>query len=156
MTETVSDTPGVMVPPPLLYAGAFLAVLVLRAVRPLPLFAHGGGLWPGLFLVVAALGFGFWGRRQLLDAGTEVDPRRPTTTIVETGPFRFTRNPLYVGMAVVYLGLTLCANSFWGLILLVPLALVMHHGVILREERYLETKFGDVYRAYRARVRRYV
>jgi protein-S-isoprenylcysteine O-methyltransferase Ste14 len=156
MTETVPDTPGVMVPPPLLYAGAFVAVLVLRALRPLPLFAHGGGLWVGLALVLASLGFGFWGRAAMISAGTNVDPRKPTTTIVETGAFRFTRNPLYVGMAVVFVGLTLCANTLWGLVLLVPVALIMHHGVILREERYLEFKFGDAYRRYRARVRRYV
>ncbi len=156
MTERLPDTPGVMVPPPLLYAGTFLAVLVLRAVRPLPLFAHGGGLWVGLALAIASLGFGFWGRAAMISAGTHVDPRKPTTAIVDTGAFRYTRNPLYVGMAAVYLGLTLCANTFWGLILLVPVALVMHHGVILREERYLETKFGDMYRAYCARVRRYV
>ena len=113
MTEPVlPDTPGVVVRPPLLYAGTFLAILVLRALRPLPLLAHGGGLWPGLLLM-----------------------ERPSASGGEA---------------------TLACDTASGLLLFVPVALVMHHGVILREERYLEGKFGETCRGYRARVGRYV
>lgn len=90
----------------------------------------------------------------MLAAGTHVDPMRPTTAIVASGPFRFTRNPL--GFALLFLGLTLALDTWWGVVALVPLFLVMHFGVVLREERYLEGKFGDDYRRYRARVARYV
>lgn len=154
--HAISDTPGVMVRPPLLYAGAFLAVLLLRWLHPMPLLGHGGGLWLGIVLIVTSVSFGIWGKEKLAAAGTDVNPGKPTTAIVETGAYRWSRNPIYVALAVTYLGLTLAANTVWGLVLFVPLALVMHHGVILREERYLEGKFGETYRGYRARVRRYV
>ena len=89
-------------------------------------------------------------------AGTNVRPSLPATAIVTTGPFRFSRNPLYCSLTLLYLGLTAIFNTWWGLIVLVPLLLVMHFGVVLREERYLERKFGDTYRQYRMSVRRYL
>jgi protein-S-isoprenylcysteine O-methyltransferase Ste14 len=89
-------------------------------------------------------------------AGTNIDPTLPTTAVVASGPFHFSRNPLYVALTLVYLGLTLLANTQWGLVMLVPLLFVMHRGVVLREERYLEQKFGETYRAYRRKVRRYL
>ncbi len=88
--------------------------------------------------------------------GTNVNPTLPTTSIVTTGPYRFTRNPLYLGLTMIYLGLTLAINTWWSLLLLVPVLFVMHFDVVLREERYLERKFGDTYRQYRAHVRRYL
>jgi protein-S-isoprenylcysteine O-methyltransferase Ste14 len=88
-------------------------------------------------------------------AGTNVLPSQPTLSIVTDGPFRFTRNPLYVAGSLLYLGLTLIFNSVWPLVLFVPMLVVLDRGVIRREERYLEGKFGDVYLAYKARVRRW-
>ena len=79
-----------------------------------------------------------------------------TTTIVDTGPYRFTRNPIYLGMVLGLLGLTIALNSLWLLLTLVPFALVIRYGVVAREEAYLERKFGDDYRRYRARVRRWL
>jgi protein-S-isoprenylcysteine O-methyltransferase Ste14 len=89
-------------------------------------------------------------------AGTNVNPYKPTITIVDSGPFGFSRNPLYVAMTIMLVGLTLAANTWWGIFLLPPLLLLMHFGVIRREERYLEGKFGEPYLAYRRRVRRYL
>ena len=89
-------------------------------------------------------------------AGSNVPTRLPTTTIVETGPYRFTRNPIYLGMVLGLIGLAIGFNSFWLLVTLVPFALVIRYGAITREEAYLERKFGDVYRRYRARVRRWL
>ena len=89
-------------------------------------------------------------------AGTNVNPGRPTTAIVTSGPFRFSRNPLYLSLTLLYFGLILAFNTWRGIILLVPLLIIMHFGVVLREERYLEQKFGDEYRDYKARVARYV
>jgi protein-S-isoprenylcysteine O-methyltransferase Ste14 len=80
----------------------------------------------------------------------------PTTTIVDTGPYRFTRNPIYLGMVLGLIGLAIALNSLWLLLTLVPFAVVIRYGVIAREEAYLERKFGDVYRRYRARVRRWL
>ena len=150
-----TDTPEVIARPPLLYVAALLVVLVLRRFWPLPVVSHAMALWPAVALVVSGLGILIWGRRALETAGTNTDPRRPATAIVTSGPFRFSRNPLYVSITLMYGGLTLAANTWWGAIVLVPLLVVVHRGVVLREERYLERKFGDAYRQYRSRVRRY-
>jgi protein-S-isoprenylcysteine O-methyltransferase Ste14 len=82
--------------------------------------------------------------------------RMPTTTIVQTGPYRFTRNPIYLGMFLGLVGLAIGFDSLWLLGTLVPFALVIRYGVVAREEAYLERKFGDVYCHYRARVRRWL
>jgi protein-S-isoprenylcysteine O-methyltransferase Ste14 len=155
MTASV-DNPGVVVRPPFLYGAAFIAVLVLRWFWPMPILGHAVALWLGLALVVLGVGIAAWGRRTLQAAGTNVNPALPTTTIVTSGPFRFSRNPLYVGLTLVYLGLTLLFNTWWGVSLLVPILVIMHRGVVLREEHYLEQKFGETYRQYCSRVRRYV
>jgi len=153
---TGADNPGVVAPPPLLYLGAFLIVLVCRWFWPLPIDTENRGLWPGLTVSALAVGAAIWGRRTMAAAGTNINPARPATTIVSSGPFRFSRNPLYLCLTQLYLGLTLAVNTWWGVVVLVPLIIVMHFGVVLREERYLERKFGDSYRQYRSRVRRYL
>ena len=89
-------------------------------------------------------------------AGSNVPTNLPTTTIVDAGPYRFTRNPIYLGMVLGLIGLAIAINSLWLLMMLVPFALVIRYGVITREEAYLERKFGDVYRRYCARVRRWL
>jgi protein-S-isoprenylcysteine O-methyltransferase Ste14 len=152
---TGADNAGVIVRPPLLYAVALAAMLALRWLWPLPIFS-GAAFWPGLALVTLAVGLLIWGRQTLVTGGTNVDPSLPSTAVVTSGPYRFSRNPLYMGLAVVYLGLTLALDTWWGIILLALVLIVMHRGVIQREERYLERKFGDGYRQYRAAVRRYL
>ena len=159
-TDTVNvaaaDNPGVIVLPPFLYLGVFVAALVANWFVPLPMFATFVALTFGVCLSAVAIVIARWGRRTMTAAGTNVRPTRPATTIVTSGPFRFSRNPLYVSLTLLYLGLTTAVNTWWGLILLTPLLLVMHVGVVLREERYLTRKFGDSYRRYRANVRRYL
>jgi protein-S-isoprenylcysteine O-methyltransferase Ste14 len=150
------DHPGVVVLPPLLYGGAFLLALLLRWWRPLPIAAPGVTLWPGIVISVLAIGIAIVARRTMEAAGTNVNPLLPTTAIVTTGPFRFSRNPLYVTLTLLTVGLTLAFDTWWGAILLLPVLAIMHFGVILREERYLERKFGEPYRDYRSRVRRYL
>jgi protein-S-isoprenylcysteine O-methyltransferase Ste14 len=152
---TGADNAGVIVRPPLLYAVALATMLALRWLWPLPIFS-GAAFWPGLALVALAVGLLIWGRQTLVTGGTNVDPSLPSTAVVTSGPYRFSRNPLYMGLAVVYLGLTLALDTWWGIILLALVLIVMHRGVIQREERYLERKFGDGYRQYRAAVRRYL
>ncbi|HKA33203.1 MAG TPA: isoprenylcysteine carboxylmethyltransferase family protein [Candidatus Binatia bacterium] len=149
-----ADNPGVIAPPPLMYAGVFLIALALRRLEPLPIF--GRVFWPGLALTALGVALAIWGRNTLVAAGTNVNPYRPSTAIVDSGPYRFTRNPLYVSLMLMYAGLTLAFDTWWGFILLAPVLIVMHLGVIRREERYLEGKFGESYRRYRDNVRRYL
>jgi protein-S-isoprenylcysteine O-methyltransferase Ste14 len=88
--------------------------------------------------------------------GTNIRPDQPTLSIVTDGPFRFTRNPLYVATTGMYAGMALLFNALWPLVLLIPMLAFLDWGVIRREERYLEAKFGDSYREYRKRVRRWI
>jgi protein-S-isoprenylcysteine O-methyltransferase Ste14 len=155
MTES-ADRPGIVAPPPVLYLGALAAAFLLRWFWPLPFWGREVAVWVGIALVLVGLAIGVWGRQTMVRAGTNVDPRRPATAVVTSGPFRFSRNPLYVGLTLIYLGITIALDTAWGFVLVVPLLVVMHQGVVRREERYLERKFGDGYRQYRAAVRRYL
>jgi protein-S-isoprenylcysteine O-methyltransferase Ste14 len=153
---TSADNPGVAVLPPLIYGAAFIVVLALRWFWPMPIHGHAVALWFGLALIVLAVAIAIWGRRTMHAAGTNISPLRPTTVLVTSGPFRFSRNPLYLALTFLYLGLTFAFNTWWGIIVLIPLFIIMHRGVVVREERYLEQKFGETYRRYRATVRRYL
>ena len=155
MTEG-SDNAGVIARPPVLYAAVIILALLINLVWPLPIFADTIGRWFGLLLLLLGAAIVAWGRSSLVASGTNVDPTLPTTAIVTSGAYQFTRNPLYVGLTLIFSGLTLAMNTWWGLLALMPLIIVMHIGVVLREERYLEQKFGDNYRQYRAKVRRYL
>jgi protein-S-isoprenylcysteine O-methyltransferase Ste14 len=151
-----TDSLGVIVFPPALYAGTLLLGLLLHWLRPVHLAS---GLWiriAGLAIAAAGGAVASGGSRTMHRAGTNVLPTKPTLAIVTDGPFRFTRNPLYLGNAIFYLGLALLFNALWPLVLFVPMLLVIHWGVIRREERYLEAKFGEAYLAYKARVRRWL
>jgi protein-S-isoprenylcysteine O-methyltransferase Ste14 len=151
------DRAGVMAPPPLIYLGGILIGLALdRWWWHCAIFGSTEWRWSGLVLVVAGIVPIVAGRRALLAAETNVNPFKPTMSIVTAGPYRFTRNPLYLGVTLIYCGLALLSNTWWCFVLLVPVLLLIHFGVVAREERYLERKFGDSYRQYRARVRRYL
>jgi protein-S-isoprenylcysteine O-methyltransferase Ste14 len=155
MQEAV-DHSGVPIHPPLFFLSALLLGVVMDdRIRPLPVFAHDRWRWLGLIAAVVGIAMVASGRRAMVRHGTNVNPTQPTTTIVETGLFRFTRNPLYLGLTLLYIGLSLLLNTWWSLFLLVPVWLVMHFAVVRREEAYLERKFGQSYLAYRERVRRY-
>jgi len=151
-----ADHPGVVARPPMLYGIAFIAMAILEWFWPRPILGGAVGLWPGIAIAVLGVAIAVWGRRTMTAAGTNVDPMLPTTAIVTSGPFQFSRNPLYVALTLLYLGFTVALDTWWGLIVLVPLLVLMHWGVVLQEERYLEQKFGEPYRQYRSRVRRYV
>jgi protein-S-isoprenylcysteine O-methyltransferase Ste14 len=151
-----ANSAGVVVRPPFLFGAGIIAVLALRWFWPTPIVGRGGPLWAALALSIVGVAIVIPGRRALLAGGTNVDPALPTTAIVTTGPYRFSRNPLYVGLTLLYLGLASAFNTWWGAILLIPILAVMHLGVVRREERYLEQKFGEPYRQYCSRVRRYL
>ena len=152
MTDT-ADTANVIIRPPIAWALAVLAGLALNWLMPLPFLP---AAVPTGFALALALALVAWAISTMTRAGSNVPTSLPTTTIVETGPYRFTRNPIYLGMVLGLIGLAIAFNSFWLLMTLVPFALVIRYGVITREEAYLERKFGDVYRRYHTRVRRWL
>lgn len=156
MSEGAKDAPGVVAPPPLIYAVGLLLGLALDSIFPVAVLPDTAQYVAGLVLIGAAIPIAVSVLRRFKRAGTNLDVRKPTTVIVTTGPFRYSRNPVYVGLSLLYAGIGIAADSLWVLGLLAPVLLVMHHGVILREERYLERKFGADYLRYKANVRRWL
>ena len=112
--------------------------------------------WFGTTVFLFALALAAWAIVTITRAGSNVPTNRPTTAIVESGPYRVTRNPIYLGMFLGLIGLAMAFDTFWLLVALVPFALVIRYGVVAREEAYLERKFRDVYAGYRSRVRRWL
>ena len=156
MSET-ADHSGVPVHPPLFFLSALLlGALIDGRVHRLVVFRQDDWRWLGVIPCVLGIALVATGRKAMVNHGTNVNPTQPTTAIVATGPFRFTRNPLYLGLTLTYIGLSLLLNTWWSLFLLVPVWLVMHFLVVRREEAYLTRKFGETYLAYRSRVRRYL
>jgi protein-S-isoprenylcysteine O-methyltransferase Ste14 len=152
-----TDTADVIIGPPIAWAVAVLAGLALNWLMPLPFVpAAVPAGWLGAMVFALALALFAWAIATITRAGSNVPTNRPTTTIVAAGPYRFTRNPIYVAMVLGLVGLAIAFNSLWLLLTLVPFALVIRYGVVAREEVYLERKFGDDYRRYRARVRRWL
>jgi protein-S-isoprenylcysteine O-methyltransferase Ste14 len=156
MADT-ADTARVMIRPPLAWGLAVIAGLALDWLVPLPFLPAGlPARWLGATVVVLALALFAWAIVTITRAGSNVPTYRPTIAIVESGPYRFTRNPIYLGMVLALIGLAIAFDTLWLLLMLVPFTLVIRYGVVAREEAYLERKFGDVYRGYRARVRRWL
>ena len=155
-THEAANIPEVIAPPPLIYAGALAIGLLAKALFPsafLPRAVARALGWP---LTGGGLLLGLLGYRALRGAKTNVSPYEPTTALVTEGPYRFTRNPLYVGFTLVYGGISALANAPWAALLLPFVLVFMRRGVIDREERYLERKFGEEYLRYKARVRRWI
>jgi protein-S-isoprenylcysteine O-methyltransferase Ste14 len=151
-----ADNPGVIAPPPLIYAGALAIGLLANKLCPNSFLPRGLSRVLGLPLIVGGLVIGSLGFREMRRAETNVDPRQPTTAIVTEGPYRFTRNPLYLSMTLIYAGITALANALPAAVLFPIVLRIVRRGVIEREERYLERKFGDEYLIYKARVRRWL
>ena len=150
------DTPGVIAPPPLIYLAALIIGLAFHYLAPTPFMPRGLAYGLGAVLVLIGAWILVPARRVMLQAGTPIRPTIPTTALVITGPFRFTRNPLYLSVTLFYLGIAFAFQSLWALALLLVVMAVMHRGVIDREERYLERKFGADYLRYKERVRRWI
>ena len=143
------------VPPPLVYLVAILVGLLLGRRWPL-------SLWPGppgrrlggLCLLASAVvaGLAIW---ECWRARTSIRPDAPSTAIVRTGPYRWSRNPMYLGLAALQAGAGLWLDNAWVVLMLIP-ALVVMNAVITAEERYLQARFGAPYREYKRAVRRWL
>lgn len=160
MGTASKDSSGVIAPPPLIYGAGLALGLALNWLAPLPLWP--GDVtrtwrWPvGAVLFTAGGVLAAWAMLRFSRAGTPIPTWRPTTALVVEGPYRFSRNPIYVALSLAYAGLGLGFDNAWLLALLAPVLAVMRYGVVAREERYLERRFGDDYRRYKASVRRWL
>jgi protein-S-isoprenylcysteine O-methyltransferase Ste14 len=155
--DDAADTAQVIIRPPLAWGLAVIAGLALNWLVPLPFLPTDlPAGWLGAMMFVLALALVGWAIVTITRAGSNVPTNLPTITIVESGPYRFARNPIYLGMFLGLIGLAMAFDNLWLLMMLVPFALIIRYGVVAREEAYLERKFGDVYRGYRSRVRRWL
>jgi protein-S-isoprenylcysteine O-methyltransferase Ste14 len=154
-----AETAGVIARPPFLFLGALLLGAVWDRLLPLPFQVPGTDLvhWIiGGSLILIGLALFVAGIRNFSRAGTPVQGYKPTSALVTTGVHGWTRNPIYLGMFLIYGGIGLATQSPWTLLITVPLAITIRYGVVAREEAYLERRFGDDYRAYKSRVRRWL
>jgi protein-S-isoprenylcysteine O-methyltransferase Ste14 len=150
------DTAGVAAPPPLVYVAGLVVGFALEALLPGVDLAAWIEWGVGGLLVVAGLALLLSFNRRFSRAGTAVEPWKPTTAIVTTGPYRITRNPAYLGMTLTYVGIAVMSSAVWVLVPLPFVIAVIDRAVIAREERYLERKFGEEYLAYQRTVRRWI
>lgn len=154
------DVPGVIAPPPLIFLSFLLVGIAADYVLGLSVAAWGVPRSVSLFAAAVSVAMGvatmFVAIAGFSRAHTPVPTRAPTTALVTSGAHGLSRNPIYIGLFLNYVGLALLANSASAIVLLVPLAVVMRYGVVAREEAYLTRKFGDAYGAYLARVPRWL
>lgn len=153
------DNPGVIAPPPLIALGALLIGLALDWLVPLFVLGTLLGPWTrgfvGGVVLTAGVALAMAGRERFREAGTNVEPWNPAVRVVTAGVYQYVRNPMYVGLMLMVGGLGVALASDWALVMIVPLALTLRNGVVLHEEFYLERKFGDEYRRFKARVPRW-
>lgn len=156
MSKEASAGPGIRIPPPVIYLAALVIGSVLDYQWPLsPLLGSSRyvvgsiiALAGGLIMPPVLVRF----RR----SGTTIDVRKPATALITEGPYRFSRNPIYVSLTLLYLGIGTLLNNAWILILVAPVFLVMNLWVVSREERHLEATFGEEFLRYKAAVRRWL
>jgi protein-S-isoprenylcysteine O-methyltransferase Ste14 len=151
------DNPGVIAFPPLIsLVGAVISALLHFFVIRLPITTYRACLVCGIVLVVLAPTLALSALVTMKTAGTNVNPAKPAITIVRGGPYRFTRNPMYLALCLLQVAFGFFLNDWITLLFVVPLAFIMHYGVVLREERYLTAKFGEPYLELKREVRRWL
>lgn len=154
--EPVSDNSGIRIPPPLIFVAFLLLGVALDRIVPIRIIRGSTVAWlGGIFMALATIIIG-WSLLQFRKAKTTVRPDRPASALITMGPFRLSRNPLYLAWSMFYSGIGLLLNNAWVIVLLAPAVMVITHAVIAREERHLLEKFGEAYQRYQATVRRWV
>jgi protein-S-isoprenylcysteine O-methyltransferase Ste14 len=154
--DKTPDNPGVIAFPPLIFLVNAVTSVVVHLFIRLPIMKYNLCLVCGMIFITLAPTLALAALRTMKAAGTNVHPSEPALTIVSGGPFRFTRNPMYLALCLLQVALGFFLNDWITLLFVVPLVLVFHYGVVLREERYLTAKFGEPYLQYKREVRRWI
>jgi len=158
MSKSSQDHPDVIIFPPIILATTVVLGCILQWFLPIGLLTSTSQAWripAGASLFLAGVLLAATGRRAMVSLHTNVSPLLPTTALATDGIFKWTRNPLYSGGTLMMLGIAFVFALDWLLLLILPSMLILHFGVVRREEEYLERKFGDQYRRYKASVARY-
>jgi protein-S-isoprenylcysteine O-methyltransferase Ste14 len=151
-----NDHAAVKIHPPVLLFIHLVAVFLLNWLLPLPFAFPRILVWLGYLLVLVGIGLPFFAAGRIMQAHTTLDPHGSVTEIVTSGPYRFSRNPIYLGFVCFLVGFTFIFRTYWGLILSPVFIVLLYQLVIKHEEAYLEKKFGEVYTSYKSRVRRWL
>src|SRR5262245_45884730 len=154
-----NDHADVAIKPPILFLGALAIGCLLSLVMPIGPglgSANSVALATGLAFIVIGFALAAWSARAFQLVGTSIIAGEPSTALVTSGPYKITRNPIYIGFILVYFGLAIVLTSIWVLVLLIPVLVVLQRGTVEREEAYLEREFGAAYRKYKAQVPRWL
>jgi protein-S-isoprenylcysteine O-methyltransferase Ste14 len=150
------DHAQITINPFLIYIFVALGAVLLQRFLPLPFIEQSDARIIGVMIMIINIIIGLPAARKMLSAKTSLNPHRPTTALVFSGPYRFSRNPMYIGLTLLYAGLMVFFQITWGLLLLPFVIWLITIWVIIPEEKYLETKFGNEYLNYKSSVRRWV
>jgi len=156
LTRANPDNAGVIAPPPLIFGIPLAIALYENSSKPFAIFSPRYGRIGGTALIAVGVVLMLAAMIQFTRAHTAIVPNRPTTALVGRWPYSMSRNPIYLALAIVYIGVAFFFNTLWPFLLLPLVIIVIQRGVIDREERYLEGKFGSDYIDYKSRVRRWI
>jgi protein-S-isoprenylcysteine O-methyltransferase Ste14 len=156
VSEMQEDHASVKIHPPVLLLIYIFAAFLLNWLFPLPFAFPKILVWVGYLLILVGTGLAFSAASQFMRAHTTLDPHGSVIEIVTSGPYRFSRNPIYLGFVCLLIGFPFIFRSYWGLILSPVLMVSLYQLVVKHEETYLEKKFGDMYTSYKSRVRRWL
>jgi protein-S-isoprenylcysteine O-methyltransferase Ste14 len=155
-TDTQRGARVIYIPPPLYYVAGLAGGMIINGAVPLPIGGRPGTVLAGLTITMLGLAFAFAGVAAVVRHRTTIVPHHPVATLITGGAYRFSRNPMYTGLAVAYLGVALALDSWWP-VALWPLAVLAVRQLVIRpEEEYLTQRFGPAYTDYQSRVRRWL
>jgi protein-S-isoprenylcysteine O-methyltransferase Ste14 len=154
--DPAADHAKVIASPPIIFAAVLVLGFILNWLWPAPFLPEGWSLLLGFAIIVVAVNIMTYAFRELIRIKTNIDVRKPTTDIATEWPFSVSRNPIYACIVLLNIGIACFFNSLWILFLTAALAAILQKGAIEPEEAYLEQKFGEKYRRYKARVRRWI
>ena len=152
------DGVSVVVKPPILFLAFLILGIALHFMVKLTIFSEssvGYGYIIGALLILSGVSLIIWAAKTFKKLGETPHHGKPIHSIMTSGPFQFTRNPMYLSLTSIYIGLSLIINTYWLLLFLPFVLIILHYGVILREEKYLEKKFKEEYVSYKSQVRRW-
>ena len=147
-----------MIPPPVYFLACLIVGSVLQYVHPLRLgpYSFRAGAIAGVIVLALAATMGMSAALLMMRRRTPIEPWKDPVHLVTSGPFRVSRNPLYLTLTMVLIAVSIIANSIWLLIAGAVLLLLLDRVIVRREERVLHQVFGDEYRSYKSRVRRWI
>lgn len=160
VNQDTTDHPDVIMLPPFIVLIVLAIAIALEWIIGLtflpPISWSSWSVYAGVLVVACGVALMVWAVRAFAAVGTNLSPHEPTLNLTTAGPYRLTRNPMYIGFMLLLAGVSLVFSLEWGLIMVPVLALVLHYGVVLREEKYLIAKFGQAYTDFTSRTRRWV